>query len=36
MKEPILQLSHISKTFYSDKTGEIPAVSDVSLDVYRG
>ena len=36
MKEPILQLSHISKTFYSDKTGEIPAVSDVSLDVYEG
>ena len=36
MKEPILKLSHINKIFYSDKTGEIPAVSDVTLDVYEG
>jgi len=36
MKDPILKLSHISKTFYSDKTGEIPAVLDVSLDVEKG
>ena len=36
MKEPILQLSHISKIFYSEKTGEIPAVTDVSLDVSEG
>ncbi len=36
MKEPILELSHVSKTFYSSKTGEIPAVSDVDLDVSEG
>ena len=36
MKEPILKMSHISKVFYSDKTGEIPAVTDVSLDIQEG
>ena len=36
MKEPILRLSHVSKIFYSDKTGVIPAVRDVSLDVRQG
>ena len=36
MKEPILRLSHVSKIFYSDKTGVIPAVQDVSLDVRQG
>ncbi len=36
MKEPILKMSHISKIFYSDKTGEIPAVTDVSLDIQEG
>ncbi|MBR0382259.1 MAG: ABC transporter ATP-binding protein [Eubacterium sp.] len=33
MKDPILKLSHISKTFYSAKTGVIPAVQDVCLDI---
>ena len=36
MKDPILRLSHVSKTFYSEKTGAIPAVRDFSLDIGQG
>ena len=36
MKDPILRLSHVSKTFYSEKTGAIHAVRDFSLDIGQG